>query len=72
MKPIPGGALSSLRSHDVTANGATTVYRSHFELNGWLRVLVLALFRDKLEKGFAAMTRAVGQRAERLWVEQRR
>ena len=72
MKPVPGGALSSLRSHDVTGSGAVTRYRSHFELNGWLRFLVLALFRDKLEKGFAAMTKAVGERAERLWVEQRR
>src|SRR5690349_20994815 len=59
MKPVPG-TLSSLRSHDVIANGATTSYRSHFELNGWLRFVVLALFKDKLEKGFAAMTSAVG------------
>ena len=72
MKPVPGGALSSLRSHDISGSGASARYRSHFELNGWLRFLVLALFRDKLEKGFGAMTRAIGERAERLWAEERR
>src|ERR1051326_514279 len=63
MKPVPG-TLSSLRSHDVTGNGATTSYRSHFELNGWMRFVVLALFPDKLEKGFGAMPAAGGQRAD--------
>ena len=70
MKPMMNTALTSLRSHDVASRGAAAAsYRSHFELNGWMRHVVLALFKAKLENGFSAMTRAVGQRAERLWAE---
>lgn len=70
MKPVPLGALSSFRSHDVQADGAQrTHYRSYFHLKGWLRGLVLALFRDKLEAGFAGMTDAVKTRAETLWAQ---
>ena len=36
-------------------------------LKGWLRGLVLGLFRSKLEAGFAGMTDAVKARAEMLW-----
>lgn len=68
MKPVPMGALSSLRSHEIEALGATrTRYRSYFRLQGWLKPLVLGLFRAKLQAGFGGMTAALGQRAETLW-----
>jgi uncharacterized protein YndB with AHSA1/START domain len=69
MKPIPLGALASLRSHDVEPAPAGTRYRSYFELRGWLRPLVLALYGARLEEGFAAMTAAVASRAEKLWAQ---
>lgn len=73
MKPMPAGALSSLRSHDLEPSGpAQTRYHSHFELRGWLRPLVLALYGRTLEAGFAAMTDAVRTRAETLWRQQRK
>ncbi|WP_028080251.1 SRPBCC domain-containing protein [Solimonas soli] len=69
MKPVPGGALSSRRSHEITpVDGARSRYRSHFQLQGWLSVVVLALFRRALENGFAGMTAGVKQRAEELWI----
>ena len=72
-KPMPLGALSSLRFHQVDADGTTrTRYQSYFHLRGWLRPLVLMLFRTKLEHGFAAMNAAVQTRAERLWRERSR
>jgi hypothetical protein len=61
------GALSSRRSHEVTSRGdRSAIYRSHFELSGWLAPLVRALFGRKLERGFHEMTRAIGKRAEAL------
>lgn len=72
MKPMPLGALSSLRSHDVRARGAEqSSYRSHFELRGWLRPLVQGLLGRKLQNGFDAMTDAVKARAEQLWAQRR-
>ncbi|SFF51005.1 Polyketide cyclase / dehydrase and lipid transport [Fontimonas thermophila] len=72
MKPVPGGALSSLRSHDVEPLGdARTRYRSYFHLKGWLRFLVLALFKRRLETGFAEMTAAIEARAVALWAQRR-
>ncbi|HET8881304.1 MAG TPA: SRPBCC domain-containing protein [Solimonas sp.] len=69
MKPVPGGALSSFRSHDITAiDAGRSRYHSHFELRGWLRVVVLALFRGGLERGFGGMTDAVKRRAEEQWI----
>jgi uncharacterized protein YndB with AHSA1/START domain len=71
MKPYPAGALSSLRSHDVEKLGpAQTRYRSHFELRGWMKPLVIALFGTKLRAGFGAMTESVRERAEVLWQQQ--
>ena len=70
MKPYPAGALASLRSHDLEAAGAgSTRYRSYFELRGWMKGLVVALFGTKLDQGFTAMTEAVGKRAEQLWAQ---
>jgi uncharacterized protein YndB with AHSA1/START domain len=73
MKPIPLGALSSLRSHDIERTGASTArYRSHFELRGWLRPLVVALFGKGMQRGFGGMSAGIKQRAESLWQQQRK
>ncbi len=70
MKPVPLGALSSFRSHDVAPAGAErSHYRSYFHLKGWMRGVVLGLFRAKLEAGFAGMTDAIKSRAEALWAQ---
>ncbi|MGH8447444.1 MAG: SRPBCC domain-containing protein [Solimonas sp.] len=69
MKPVPGGTLSSFRSHDVEAVDATrSRYHSHFHLQGWLKFVVLGLFRSKLEAGFAGMTAGIKRRAEAQWI----
>jgi uncharacterized protein YndB with AHSA1/START domain len=67
MKPVPGGALSSFRSHEVAAlpNGGTR-YHSYFQLKGWLMPVVRGLLGARLEKGFAGMTQGIVQRAEML------
>lgn len=70
MKPVPLGALSSLRRHEIAAIDATSArYRSYFQLQGWMKFVVLGLFRGKLEHGFASMTDAVKARAELLWAQ---
>lgn len=70
MKPFPGGALSSRRSHEVTdAGGNRTRYHSYFQLKGWMKPLVVGLLGGRLEKGFAGMNAGVKQRAEQLWTE---
>ena len=67
MKPVPLGALASLRSHDVESLGPTRArYRSYFELRGWMMPLVRALYGSKLVQGFGGMTEAIGRRAEQL------
>jgi uncharacterized protein YndB with AHSA1/START domain len=67
MKPMPLGALKSFRSHKIEgAAPGRSRYTSHFEIEGWLVPLVLKMFREGLEKGFAGMTDAVGRRAEQL------
>jgi len=67
MKPVPLGALSSLRSHDVEPLGPNRArYRSYFQLKGWLMPLVRLLLGRKLEQGFGSMTAAVVRRAEQL------
>ena len=72
MKPAPLGALSSFRSHDVEAtNAQRTRYRSYFHLKGWFKFVVMGLFRDKLEVGFAGMSQAIKDRAEALWAQRR-
>lgn len=71
MKPVPLGALSSLRFHELQVLDAQrTRYRSYFHLQGWLKPLVLALFRRQLQEGFTGMTQALRQRAEALWQQQ--
>lgn len=67
MKPVPG-MLSSFRSHDVEAlPNNRTRYRSYFHLKGWLKVMVLALFKKNLERGFAGATAGVQKQSEKLW-----
>lgn len=67
MKPVPGGTLSSFRSHEVEAlpNGRTR-YRSYFHLKGWLSPVVVGLMGSRLQKGFAGMTQGIQERAEKL------
>jgi len=61
------GALASRRSHEVRArDDRSALYRSHFELSGWLAPLVRTLLGRKLERGFHDMTVAVGSRAQAL------
>ncbi|MEV5836184.1 SRPBCC domain-containing protein [Nocardia sp. NPDC052112] len=67
MKPVPLGALHSLRSHHVTPLGADrTRYESHFELGGWLHPLVVATLGKNLQRGFAGMTEGIQKQAESL------
>ncbi|WP_329412590.1 SRPBCC domain-containing protein [Nocardia vinacea] len=67
MKPVPLGALHSLRSHRVTALGPDrTRYESHFELGGWLRPLAVAALGKSLQRGFAGMTEGIQKQAESL------
>ncbi|MDB5972527.1 MAG: hypothetical protein JWQ90_4977 [Hydrocarboniphaga sp.] len=68
MKPVPLGALSSHRSHEVKSIGNDrTRYASRFELRGWMVPLVRGLMGAKLEAGFAGMTDGIRLRAESLW-----
>ncbi|MEU4341663.1 SRPBCC domain-containing protein [Nocardia sp. NPDC023852] len=67
MKPVPPGALHSLRSHTVTPLADNrTRYESHFELAGWLHPVVVALLGKKLRHGFAGMTDGIQKQAESL------
>jgi len=73
MKPMPAGALSSKRTHDVVAVGeGRSRYVSHFELNGWLTPVVTGLLGGRLQAGFAGMTEGIQKRAEQLWAQRRR
>jgi len=67
MKPIPLGALHSLRSHTLTPLGDERCrYDSHFELAGWLLPVVTGLMGAALRRGFGQMTAAVATRATQL------
>ncbi|MGO4612599.1 SRPBCC family protein [Nocardia sp. 2YAB30] len=67
MKPVPAGALHSLRSHTVTPLADNrTRYESHFELAGWLHPVVVALLGKNLRRGFAGMTDGIRKQAESL------
>lgn len=64
---MPFGALTSRRSHEVSADGPSrSRYISHFELSGWFAPLVAALLRGSLKRGFTAMSTALVERAESL------
>ncbi|WP_433759722.1 SRPBCC family protein [Nocardia sp. CA-135398] len=67
MKPVPLGALHSLRAHRVTPLGPDrTRYESHFELGGWLHPVVVAVLGKNLQRGFAGMTEGIQKQAESL------
>jgi hypothetical protein len=69
---IPLNALRSHRYHELRPEGPErTYYCSHFELDGWLAPLTRALLGRRLERGFAAATRALKERAELLQRESR-
>jgi hypothetical protein len=73
MKPVPAGALSSFRSHDVESAGpASTRYRCYFQLKGWLHPIVVALLGKQLEAGFAGMNDGIKRRAEELWARRQK
>lgn len=72
MRPVPLGALSSLRSHEVEAvDEEHTAYHSSFRLQGWLSGMVRLALGARLEAGFGAMNAGVKGRAEGLWAERR-
>ncbi|WP_019926263.1 SRPBCC domain-containing protein [Nocardia sp. BMG111209] len=67
MKPIPLGALHSLRTQTVTPVSADHCrYHSHFELAGWLQPVVAASLGAAMRRGFAGMTAGLRERAEKL------
>lgn len=70
---LSGGALGAVRSrraHELEANGeASTRYRSHFELDGWLAPTTRRLLGSRLEAGFQAASLALKERAETLATE---
>lgn len=73
MKPVPAGALSSRRSHEISVLDAECCrYHSHFSLQGWLMPLVRGLMGARLQTGFSGMSHAVKQRAEQLWEQRKR
>ncbi|MBY8966864.1 SRPBCC domain-containing protein [Algiphilus sp. NNCM1] len=73
MKPVPLGALSSARWHDIRPDGeGRSRYQSHFELRGWMMPVVRGLLGARLRAGFAGMNAAVKQRAEALWAQRQR
>jgi hypothetical protein len=66
-------ALRSIRYHEIRPEGPErTHYCSHFELSGWLAPLTRALLGRNLERGFAAATKALVERAELLHRESSR
>ncbi|MCX4091856.1 SRPBCC domain-containing protein [Nocardia sp. alder85J] len=67
MKPVPAGALHSLRTQRLTPiDDEHCRYTSHFELNGWLRPVVSAALGAAMRRGFAGMTAGLRERAEKL------
>lgn len=53
MKPVPFGALRSLRSQTLTdLDGGRTRYAAHFEIRGWLEPVVRLLLGRSLRSGF--------------------
>ncbi|MCA2206632.1 SRPBCC domain-containing protein [Nocardia rosealba] len=64
MKPVPLGALHSLRSHTVVPLGEDRCrYESRFTLAGWLSPVVTLALGKHLSAGFNAMTAGVAARA---------
>ena len=67
MKPFPLGALASARHHHIESVGeGRSLYRSHFELRGWLAPVVRGLLGSPLQRGFDGMAEGIRRRAEAL------
>lgn len=67
---LPLGALRSHRAHELEASGeASTRYRSHFELDGWLAPPTRGLLGPRLQAGFEAASLALKERSETLSAE---
>ncbi|MGN6723023.1 MAG: SRPBCC family protein [Marmoricola sp.] len=65
MKPIPFGALRSLRSQTLTElEGNRTRYTAHFEIRGWLEPLVRLLLGKALRRGFDGVAEGLKRYAE--------
>jgi uncharacterized protein YndB with AHSA1/START domain len=70
MKPV-GPLLHSYRQHEVASQAdGRTLYRSTFELNGWLAPLVGAILSGPLHDGFKGMTDSLVSRSEQLVLRQ--
>lgn len=60
MKPVPFGALRSLRSQTlVDLDGGRTRYVAHFEIRGWLEPVVRLLLGRQLRRGFDAIAESL-------------
>ncbi len=72
---LDGGSIKAIlsnREHTVKALGADrTLYRSHFELSGWMMPVVRMLMKSRLKKGFGLMTEGIKQQAEKLHRQRR-
>ncbi|EGD55293.1 SRPBCC domain-containing protein [Gordonia neofelifaecis] len=67
MKPAPFGAVRSLRKHTVVDLGeGRSRYESHFEITGPASAIVKLMFGKELVGSFAAVTEAIGPRAEEI------
>lgn len=66
MRPVPAGALRSLRSQALTPlEGGRTRYTAHFEIRGWLQPLVQLLLGRQLRRGFDGVAAGLKAQAER-------
>ena len=65
MKPVPLGALRSLRTQSLTPlEGGRTRYAAHFEVRGWLEPVVRLMLGSSLRRGFDGVAAGLKARAE--------
>ena len=65
MKPVPLGALRSLRTQSLRLlEGDRTRYTAHFEIRGWLAPMVQLLLGRSLRRGFDGVAAGLKARAE--------
>jgi uncharacterized protein YndB with AHSA1/START domain len=65
MKPIPAAALASERVQRVEEiDAGRSRYISHFEIRGWLRPIVTALYGAAMQRGFEGSALGLKQQAE--------
>ena len=71
MRPLPFGALSSLRVQRVEEiDEGHCRYHTHFELQGWLMPMVRRLLGAQLDVGFSGMTQGLKRRSEQMWASE--